>query len=181
MKLEGAAVILLVDNDEDIGVAGQIFLHPVIYQLIHQRCAFVEVKTMGGVNYHHPIIRALFSRQPPQQAAHRGVAVQRLNMIAPDQLHHLLQRLLIFLEQKRRTGDIDMMDSHPHLPQPPVVSDIRRLIHIGGIMHHIAQMLEGLDIFPFEFPQKILGGGEYQNMLFHSGPDPPFVLRPFPR
>lgn len=87
------------------------------------------------------------SRQTSQQAPHRCVTMNNRNGIGSDYLDNLLQRFLIVLKHKRRSGNGDGVNVQTQLPESLFFRQISRFIHVCGIMYHIAHLFQDIDIF----------------------------------
>ena len=109
MKPFSRAVILLIDHDQNIRITGKPFFNRIIDDTVKKRRAFVKMKSMRCVDDGQISVRTAFSRKPSEQTAHRRMTVNDLNGKGADQEQQLAQSLLIFLDEKRRSGDFNRM------------------------------------------------------------------------
>ena len=172
-EFSGTAVILLIDDNQDIGVPCKLLFHRIIHQLVYRRCPFVKMEAMRGIHHNHPLLAAQLPGQTAKQSAHRRMTVNGLDMITPDQLKDLPQCLFIVGKQERRSGDGNRMNLYTESFQFFLVNRIVRLLHIGGIMHFKPLVLQDLYIALLKLSQKVPRGGQKQNTLFYHGRIPP--------
>ena len=110
----------------------------------------VKVEPVGGVHHHRPGGRQP-ARQPPHQAAHRGVAVDGAHLPPAQQTQHLAQGPAVVPQQIGGAGDVDVVGHHPPGADALPIGEVGGLPQVGGVVDGVAHGLQQGHVVLLEF------------------------------
>lgn len=68
-----------------------------------------------------------------------------------------MQGSIVILHHKGGTGDVDVVRLHAQRLDFFRAGQVMRLVHVGGVVYHIAHLLQDFYIFHLKFPEKVTG------------------------